>query len=167
MKQSLFRKNSLDGISTPDQLNDYIKVSNPRVWMVLAALFILLASVIIWGFAGSLPTTVRCDGVVLNGSAVCYVSLEDAEPLRAGQQVTAVNDSFECSGQISQISAVPLSAAEIDTELHSDYLFQKLISADYAVKVSLALDTCVPADGTLLEVRIVTDALRPIDFFIN
>ena len=41
---TLFRKSSLDSISLPEQLNDYIKVSNTSVWLVLAALFALLAA---------------------------------------------------------------------------------------------------------------------------
>jgi hypothetical protein len=167
MNQSLFRKTSLEGISSPDQLNDYIKVSNPRIWMVLAALFILLAAVFVWGFAGSLPTTVRCEGVVLNGSAVCYVSTQDADQLRTGQPVTAVSSSGEIQGQVSQIASIPLSSSEIAAELNSDYLLQALINEVYAVKINITLDQCNLTDKELLDIRIVTDAVRPIDFLLK
>ena len=40
---NLFRQKSLDRISSPEQLNDYIRVSTPSVWMVLIAIVILLA----------------------------------------------------------------------------------------------------------------------------
>lgn len=167
MDQSLFRKTSLEGISSPDQLNDYIKVSNPRMWMVLAALFILLAAVFVWGFAGSLPTTVHSKGVVLNGTAVCFVSAEDAGKLSTGQHVTAASSTGELKGQVTKISNVPLSSAEIADELQSDYLVQALTSSDFAVKVDISLDHSVPTDGTLLDVRIVTNSVRPIDFLLK
>ena len=167
MNQTLFRKTSLDGISSPDQLNDYIKVSNPRIWMVLAALFILTAAVFIWGFTGSLPTTVHSSGVILNNDAVCYIPAEDAVQLRTGQQVTVVSGSQTFEGHVLSIASIPLSAAEIAAELHSDYLVQKLTGTDYAVKVNITLNNSELADGALLDVRIVTDAVRPIDFLIK
>ncbi len=148
MNQPIFRKTSLDNISSPDQLNDYIKVSNPRIWMVLAALFILLASVIVWGFACSLPTTIRCDGVMRNGEAVCYVSMEESAQLNLGQRVFAAVGSETLSGQVTSVAAIPLSADEIAAELQSDYLVQKLAGTDYAVKVTIALNHDEWTDNT-------------------
>lgn len=49
-KKNIFRKSSLDKISSPEKLNDYIKVSNPSVWIVLAAIAVLLVAVVIWGY---------------------------------------------------------------------------------------------------------------------
>lgn len=167
MNQPLFRKTSLDNISSPDQLNDYIKVSNPRIWMVLAALFILLASVIIWGFAGSLLTTIRCDGVMQNGEAVCYVSAEEAAQFKPGQSISVDSGSVTLTGQITSVASIPLSAEEIAAELRSDYLVQKLAGPDFAVKVTITLNNCEWPDNTLLDIRIVTDAVRPIDFLIK
>ena len=37
MSDQIFRKKSLDRISSPEQLNDYIRVANPGIWMILAA----------------------------------------------------------------------------------------------------------------------------------
>lgn len=47
--QNIFRKTSLDRISSPERLNDYIKVSNPGVWLILAAVAALLAAAVVWG----------------------------------------------------------------------------------------------------------------------
>ena len=47
MNQQLFRKKSVDKVSSPEQLNEYIRVANPGVWMVLAAIVILLAGVVV------------------------------------------------------------------------------------------------------------------------
>lgn len=52
----LFRKKSIERVTSPEQLNDYIRVSNPGVWMILAAVVILLAGVCVWGFFGRLDT---------------------------------------------------------------------------------------------------------------
>ena len=40
---SVYRKASVERISSPEQLNDYLRVTNPSVWIVLAAVVLLLA----------------------------------------------------------------------------------------------------------------------------
>ncbi len=48
-KKSIFRKKSLDRIQSPEQLNDYLRVTNPSVWVLLAAVIVLLAGMLVWG----------------------------------------------------------------------------------------------------------------------
>ena len=49
MAQTMFRKESLDHISSPEQLNDYLHVTTPTVWVILLAVIILLAGIMVWG----------------------------------------------------------------------------------------------------------------------
>lgn len=35
-------------ISSPDQLNDYLKVTNPKIWLLLVAVVLLLAGLLLW-----------------------------------------------------------------------------------------------------------------------
>ena len=53
-KRSVFRKKSIARISSPEQLNDYICVSSPSVWLILLSVAVLLAGVIIWGVFGTM-----------------------------------------------------------------------------------------------------------------
>ena len=39
-------------ISSPEQVDDYIRVTTPGMWLLAAAVFVLLAALVIWGFAG-------------------------------------------------------------------------------------------------------------------
>jgi len=54
MKNSIFREKSLTQVSSPEQLNDYIRVSTPAVWLVLTAIILLLVGVTLWGYVGRL-----------------------------------------------------------------------------------------------------------------
>ena len=56
---TIFRQKSIDKISSPEQLHDYIKVSSPSSWVILIAIIVLLIGVLIWGFFGSI--TVNTD----------------------------------------------------------------------------------------------------------
>lgn len=165
---TLFRKSSLDGISSPERLNDYIKVSNPSIWLVLAALFMLLAAVFVWGFTGSLPTAVSAEGVVSGGRVLCYISAKDANTVAVGQKVSIrKSDDSQFKGLVSGVGAIPMSAAEIASELKSDYLSQELVQGAFAVKITITPDQSGLADGTLLGVSIVTDSIRPVDFLLG
>ena len=54
MSDSIFRKKSLDHISSPEEIDDYIKVTKPGMWLVLAAIVLMLTAVIIWGIVGEI-----------------------------------------------------------------------------------------------------------------
>jgi len=58
-KKNLFRKSNLERMSSPEKLNDYIKVSNPSVWVILAAIAILLVSALVWSVVYELPEGIR------------------------------------------------------------------------------------------------------------
>ena len=54
--QSLFRKKTVDKISSPEQLTEYLKVTSPRMWIILAAVIMVLLAVIVWGILGRRET---------------------------------------------------------------------------------------------------------------
>lgn len=58
MEQSVFRKESLERVNSPEQLDEYIRVASPSVWLVIGALALLLLGFGIWsafGVAEALP----------------------------------------------------------------------------------------------------------------
>ena len=50
---SIFRQKSMDRVSSPEQLNDYIRVTTPSVWLVLLAIVVLLAGMLAWSVFGT------------------------------------------------------------------------------------------------------------------
>jgi len=169
MSKTLFRQSSLDRISSPEQLNDYIRVSTPSIWIVLVALFVVLAGVFVWGVTGSLPTSVTASGFVTGGEAFCYLDVSEAGKVRAGQEVKASlpNQDDIFRGMVKSVGTIPLSSSEIANELNSDYLTGVLAGEGFAVKVAVSLDTEAIPEGTLLNLNIVTDEIRPIDFLLE
>lgn len=76
MNNQIFRKKNLEKVSSPEQLNDYIRVSNPGVWIVLAAVIVLLIGVCVWGIFGRLETTIGSAAVVKEGEMTLYIKEE-------------------------------------------------------------------------------------------
>ena len=77
MDHSVFRQKSMERITSPEQMNDYIRVSNPSVWMLLAAVIVLLIGVCVWGAFGHLDTAVQTGGVCEDGRLTVYLSESD------------------------------------------------------------------------------------------
>ncbi len=69
----IYRKKSLDRVASPEQLNDYIRVTTPSVWIVLAAVVALLVGFIAWGIFGTVEAR-NTDGSVREVHPITYVT---------------------------------------------------------------------------------------------
>ncbi len=54
MANQVFREKSMERVASPEQLNDYIRVTSPSVWIVLAALLVLLLGILVWAVFGEM-----------------------------------------------------------------------------------------------------------------
>lgn len=73
MSNQIFRQKSLDRVSSPEQLNDYVRVSNPGVWTILLAVIVLLIGVCVWGIFRHLDTQIKTAGVCEKVIFTCRV----------------------------------------------------------------------------------------------
>jgi hypothetical protein len=48
MKNDLFRKEAVEKITGPGDLNSYIKVLNPRIWLILVAITVAVIGLVIF-----------------------------------------------------------------------------------------------------------------------
>lgn len=63
MEKDLFREKSLEKLSSPNQLNTYLRVLTPGFWLVLAAFIIMLLAAGAWSFMGVIPNTLHLEGI--------------------------------------------------------------------------------------------------------
>ena len=68
MNDKIFRKESIERISSPEQLTDYIHVTSPAGWMLLGAIIVLLAGICVWGIFGRLDTALTVAAQSRDGS---------------------------------------------------------------------------------------------------
>ena len=70
MQKSLFREEAMDKMSSPDELDRLMRVTDPKGWLALIALLALVAAAVVWGVFGSVPVQVSGDkGVLLAGDS--------------------------------------------------------------------------------------------------
>lgn len=56
-KDALFRKKSVDRITSPEQMRDYLRVTSPKLWMLLSAIILLLAGLIFYAATSRMEST--------------------------------------------------------------------------------------------------------------
>lgn len=70
--KQLYREKNITRISSPEQLNDYLKVTKPAVWAVLAAIVLMLVGTLIWGSFAYIGSSVEGIAEVKNGTMTVY-----------------------------------------------------------------------------------------------
>nr|CAA6800327.1 MAG: NHLP bacteriocin system secretion protein [uncultured Thiotrichaceae bacterium] len=65
-QRSIFRKSALDRLSSPDQLDQLVTITDAKGWLALITLALILLSVIIWSLTGSIPTNVQGEGILIS-----------------------------------------------------------------------------------------------------
>ena len=157
MRNSLFRQKSLERISSPEQLNDYIRVATPSVWLLLIAIIVLLTGVCVWGVAGHMDTVLPVVAVAQEGGVVAYVRADDAASVKAGAAVSI----GEHTGTVAAVGGQPVSVNETFTEYMCHVGALQQGEWVYAV----TLDVSCP-DG-VHAAQIVTDSVSPMSFVLN
>ncbi|MDY4834963.1 MAG: hypothetical protein SO181_07475 [Frisingicoccus sp.] len=159
MKSELFRKKALDQISSPEQLNDYIRVVNPSIWFMMVGVIIFLVGVCVWGIFGKLDTLLSVAAVNDNGRMVCYVKEADISSVNRDMDVEIGGNSYG----IESIAARPL---QVDDSF-SEYLKHvgSLSEGEWVYEV--VLDGSEGEQGSVLKADIIVERISPKTFVVN
>ncbi len=143
MQSQLFRKKSVEPISSPEQLQDYMRVASPGIWMVLAAVIVLLAGLLVASALVKVETTISAKGVLDEAGTTIVMKLTT----RAGEDVRE-GMTVRVGGRSGRV----------------DYAYQ----GGSIVNVTASLDNSGEAlPAGVYDVQIVTETLSPISFLLN
>ena len=70
MDKGIFRKVSLERLSSPEQLDLMITVTSPKGWLGLVAIGLIILTVVIWSVFGTIPTRVYGQGILMKSGGV-------------------------------------------------------------------------------------------------
>jgi HlyD family secretion protein len=69
----IFRRVSIERLSSPEQLDQLLKVNSTRSWAALLAVLVLVSMTVVWAFRGSIATTAPGQGVIVRTGGVLNV----------------------------------------------------------------------------------------------
>ena len=159
MDQSqIFRKKSIEKITSPEKLDDYIRVTTPSVWITLAGILLLLIGAFVWGVFGRLDTKLITGAVCRDGgSLIIFIPEEYAPQISVGMNVMADERNFTISGISDQLFQI--------TDKFDPYALHAagLAVGDFGITVKA--DTDLP-DGAY-KVTVTLKSVSPISYIMN
>ena len=156
-------------LHTADDMEQYVQITNPRVWIILAACAAMLMGLMVWVFFGTAATTVETSAVMLDGKTQSFLTYQEFQLIKTGDRAY-INDA---PWTVSECSSVPLSRDEAFAMIGSDYLFDKLIKTDKSYLITFTPEQGGSASGesatsiTPVSVIIHTQAVPPIDLILK
>jgi HlyD family secretion protein len=98
MAKSIFRKTSIDRLSSPEQLDKLIPVTDTKSWLALGMLLAMLATAIVWSIVGALPSRVSGDGILITAGGRVFDAVAPADGVL--EEITVAVDDLVEKGQI-------------------------------------------------------------------
>ena len=83
-------------LSSPEQLNDYLRVTNPRIWMLLVAIILLLCGLLFWSSIATIESYATGTATAKGGELI--VSFDDdkhAQQVQAGMTLEVGDEQAE------------------------------------------------------------------------
>ncbi len=156
---TIFRKKSVERMSSPEQLNDYIRVCTPGIWMLLVAIIVLLVGVCVWGVFGRLDTTITTVAIADGQSVTVYVSEDELSDV-TGKTVAVGDAEYEITEDL--IADAPVAVSE---EVFSDYALHVsgLETGEWVYEITFDTEL---SDG-VYEAEIVVESVSPMSFVLN
>ena len=91
MSEQLFRKKSIDKISSPEKLDDYLKISTPSLWLVMFAVIALLVGILVWSSVAKLETKINAVASITNKTGEIILTGSDADKVKSEMKVYVGN----------------------------------------------------------------------------
>ena len=157
-KTGLFREKSLEAIESPESLNDYLRVTSPGVWLVLATVVVLLAGFIVWGIFGRINTTMQLAVEARDGSAVCYVPYDSLQKVLGQGYVTIGGKDYTL--QPEREAGVTIVSEEMNAYIR---VKGNLQVGDMTVQVPVDADL----SNGIYAATVVTESLQPASLLLQ
>ena len=133
----IFRQESIDRISSPERLQDYIRVTNPGIWIVLLAVIAMLVGILAVSCLQKLETKLPVEVSAVGGNITVTMPRDEGSEIKEG---------------------MPLRVADQETTL--DFVYQS-----DSRHISASAKLSIP-DGKY-DGDIVVESVAPITFLLN
>ncbi|MBR4539843.1 MAG: hypothetical protein IKO52_13520 [Clostridia bacterium] len=157
-KTKLFREKSLEAVESPESLNDYLRVTSPGIWLVMASVIVLLIGGILWGIFGHIRTTADFAVAVTPEKSVCYVTYDAIDKVMARGVIRVQGTDY------------PLRTdAECDMDFIGEDISPRVLLAgnlkigDLVIQVPVITDL----DEGYYTGEVVTEDLQPISLLLQ
>ena len=141
--RSIFRKEALEQLQSPEQLEQLLQVTNRRSWLTLGVFVVGFLGILLWMLFGRIPVAVSGEGVIIAPGQVVpiqatysgYLEAVDLDPgdeVFAGQVVGFVRPT-DLSANGADIEAHPILSMHDGVVLEQTIASQGFVTAGQAI----------------------------------
>ena len=163
MENQLFRKKSMERISSPEELHDYLRVTSPKLWMILGAIIILLAGFVVYASVANLENTAS-----IRVNAESFDTVEEVDGKEVTKRVTYFYGTIPLSMKDSVTTGTVVRIGDATGRVSMMTIMSE--GKDEEQVISIVIDMDDPA-FTLrsgeYDAELVIDARTPISFLWN
>lgn len=161
-QKNLFRQESLERLSSPERLDQLMKVVSPKDWLPLATLGSLVGIALIWSIFGRIPITVSGQGVLIYPRRV--VPLQSASSGQIKELTVTVGERVK-QGDIIATVELPETQKQLQQQREKLQELQQQnqgVNSLQGERTKLEFSTLAQQRQSLLERIRNTEALTPI-----
>ena len=150
-------------ITSPDQLNDYIRVTSPGAWIILSSILVFLAGFFIWIFNGQLEISFPSYIYTESEKSSAFLPADKVSKLKRGTTVRLSENGV--SGEVLNVSDKSLSFSEISQLIgESNALAMNIDGSTRLMKADVSFTS--PPEKISRAV-FVTGKVKPISFLLK
>ncbi|MGE5192192.1 MAG: HlyD family efflux transporter periplasmic adaptor subunit [Deltaproteobacteria bacterium] len=101
MIRDIYRKQALERLASPEQLDQLMPLTRPREWVALAAIGLLIAGALFWSVFGTIRTTVEGSGILTRSEGVRTLTAE--QPGIVGSISAEIGDEPKANQELMRI----------------------------------------------------------------
>lgn len=160
MKSEIFRQKNIDKMSSPEDLNEYVKVTSPSVWIIISAIILILVGALAWAATSKITATVYTAIVSDGEKAICYIDEDLSDSVRSGQTVYIGYDAYILGERLPE---------PVEFDINNDSYILHILKEDNATRV---WTYAYKLDGEKLEEgkyfgTVTVNQIAPISFITN
>ncbi len=139
----LFRKSSLEKLSSPEQLDKMIVITPMSFWIALVGAAVIIVSALVWSIFGRLPVNVETQGIYINDGGIYTVY---AETNGIVESVIVENDAMVKKGDIIAY----LNSDEIQKKIDE---YARRIELVNAITMNSSDDVVTSDNSNLIDIK--------------
>ncbi len=159
MKKNLYRKSSLEKISSPEQLDQMLTLTSPAVWLAILGGILCICAVLVWACTFWINNTETVGGIYVKDTELqeklglesantvrCYVSFEKAGEIQPGMDAyvyladSETEDYGSIAGTVVKVDAEITDQNALEEMLGTSSVANYLTQGNPVVCVYVALD---------------------------
>ena len=162
---NLFGRSAVSRIASADELDHYVKVTNPSAWVIIVAALLLVCGILIWALVAVVPVTVETTGLNVQGRhVICWVDEATAKKI---QDTGATARVADVEAKSVDVIPLPMSSSEVMQFLGSDFYTEALKLDDWNYRVDIEADGDLQQTGFTIETPDGAAGLVPVSITVS